>query len=200
MELMGPRLPPFEWTGRKSPFGGIDGVDGIDGASPSLLSNGRSRKVRSAELMELMELMGGSRPASFRVSPSFIPGVVRFHSGSRPVWHPHKKTLNLIKKRLFGPPPILNSSKNVSGGSRRRGRSGPPPMQRGFQPQYGAVRDVESYDAMTVRATDGSETLLKHALPVPRGSAEPKARLTRRPVPSAVRQLRDFNPGPTAPP
>ena len=46
---------------------------------------------------------------------------------------------------------------------------------------------------MTVRATDGSETLLKHALPVPDGSAEPKARLTRRQVPLAVRQLRDFN-------
>ena len=100
MELMGPRLPPFEWTGRKSPFGGIDGVDGIDGASPSLLSNGRSRKVRSAELMELMELMGGSRPVSFRVSPGFIPGVVRFHSGSRPVWHPHKKNAQFDQKAL----------------------------------------------------------------------------------------------------
>ena len=33
-------------------------------------------------------------------------------------------------------------------------------------------------------------------LPVPRGSAEPVARLTRRPVPLAVRQLRDFNRGP----
>ena len=32
-------------------------------------------------------------------------------------------------------------------------------------------------------------------LPVPRGSAEPVARLTRRPVPLAVRQLRDFNRG-----
>ena len=31
-------------------------------------------------------------------------------------------------------------------------------------------------------------------------TAEPKARLTRRPVPLAVRQLRDFNPGSTAPP
>ena len=71
---------------------------------------------------------------------------------------------------------------------------------RSFQPQYGAVREVSSYDSMTVRATDGSETLLKHALPVPRGSAEPVARLTRRPVPLAIRQLRPFNPGPTAPP
>ena len=76
----------------------------------------------------------------------------------------------------------------------------PTNAQRSFQPQYGAVREVSSYDSMTVRATDGSETLLKHALPVPRGSAEPKARLTRRPVPLTVRQLRDFNPGPTAPP
>ena len=72
----------------------------------------------------------------------------------------------------------------------------PTNAQRSFQPQYGAVREVSSYDSMTVRATDGSETLLKHALPVPRGSAEPKARLTRLPVPLTVRQLRDFNPGP----
>ena len=76
----------------------------------------------------------------------------------------------------------------------------PTNAARSFQPQYGAVREVSSYDSMTVRATDGSETLLKHALPVPRGSAEPKARLTRPPVPLAARQLRDFNPGPTAPP
>ena len=72
----------------------------------------------------------------------------------------------------------------------------PTNAARSFQPQYGAVREVSSYDSMTVRATDGSETLLKHALPVPRGSAEPKARLTRPPVPLAVRQLRDFNSGP----
>ena len=61
------------------------------------------------------------------------------------------------------------------------------------EPQYGAAKDLASVDSMVVKATDGSETLLKHALPVPRGSAEPKARL-------AVRQLRDFNPGPIAPP
>ena len=61
------------------------------------------------------------------------------------------------------------------------------------------VRELAGYDSMTVRATDGSETLLKQALPVPRGSKEPR-RLTRPPVPLAVRQLRDFNPGPVAPP
>ena len=87
---------------------------------------------------------------------------------------------------------------------RRLGEAGafraPTNAQRSFQPQYGAVREVSSYDSMMVRSTDGSETLLKHALPVPRGSGEPVARLTRRPVPLAVRQLRDFNPGPTAPP
>ena len=76
----------------------------------------------------------------------------------------------------------------------------PTNAARSFQPQYGAVREVAGYDSMTVRATDGSETLLKHALPVPRGSAEPQARLTRPPVPLAVRQIRDFNPGPVAPP
>ena len=80
------------------------------------------------------------------------------------------------------------------------GVPGPANAARSFQPQYGAVREVSSYDSMAVRTTDGSETLLKHALPVPRGSAEPKARLTRRPVPLAVRQLRPFNSGPTAPP
>ena len=76
----------------------------------------------------------------------------------------------------------------------------PTNAARSFQPQYGAVREVSSYDSMMVRATDGSETLLKQALLVPRGSAEPRGRLTRPPVPLAVRQLRDFNPGPTAPP
>ena len=76
----------------------------------------------------------------------------------------------------------------------------PTNAARSFQPQYGAVREVSSYDSMTVRATDGSETLLKHApsgAPWIRGA---KARLTRRPEPLAIRQLRDFNPGPTAPP
>ena len=43
----------------------------------------------------------------------------------------------------------------------------PTNAARSFQPQYGAVREVSSYDSMTVRATDGPETLLKHALPVP---------------------------------
>ena len=72
----------------------------------------------------------------------------------------------------------------------------PTNAARSFQPQYGPARDVASFDSMTVRATDGSETLLKHALPVPRGSGEPVARLTRRPEPLAVRQLRDFNRAP----
>ena len=76
----------------------------------------------------------------------------------------------------------------------------PTNARRSFEPQYGTAKDVASYDSMVVKATDGSETLLKHALPVPRGSAEPKARLTRPPVPLAIRQLRDFNPGPAAPP
>ena len=61
------------------------------------------------------------------------------------------------------------------------------------------ARNVASVDSMVVRATDGTETPLKHALPVPRGSAEPKAKLTRPPVPLAIRS-RDFNPGPVAPP
>ena len=76
----------------------------------------------------------------------------------------------------------------------------PTNARRSFEPQYGPARDVAGIDSMVVRATDGTETLLKHALPVPRGSAEPKAKLTRPPVPLAIRQLRDFNPGPVAPP
>ena len=75
----------------------------------------------------------------------------------------------------------------------------PTNAARSFQPQYGPARDLASFDSMVVRGTDGSETLLKRALPVPRGSAEPVARLTRRPEPLAVRQLRDFN-RPPAPP
>ena len=79
------------------------------------------------------------------------------------------------------------------------GRGLPGPDERGEE-LPAPVRELAGYDSMTVRATDGSETLLKHALPVPRGSGEPRGRLTRPPVPLAVRQLRDFNPGPTAPP
>ena len=72
----------------------------------------------------------------------------------------------------------------------------PTNANRSFQPSYGPAKDLAGFDSITVRATDGSETLLKHALPVPRGSAEPKAALTRRPPPAPVRQLRDFNAGP----
>ena len=72
-----------------------------------------------------------------------------------------------------------------------------------------APEDVETKPAATFRVLrDNAEkfehnknlTLLKQALPVPRGSGEPRGRLTRPPVPLAVRQLRDFNPGPVAPP
>ena len=44
----------------------------------------------------------------------------------------------------------------------------PTNAARSFQPQYGAVRELAGYDLMTARTTDGSETLLNHALPVPR--------------------------------
>ena len=46
----------------------------------------------------------------------------------------------------------------------------PTNAARSFQPQYGAVREVASYDSMMVRATDGSETL--------RGSADEAAGTT----------------------
>ena len=74
----------------------------------------------------------------------------------------------------------------------------PTNAQRSFQPQYGPVKQLASYDSMTVRATDGTEGLLKHVQPVPKASGEPVQRLTQPGVPLAARQLRDFNaaPGP----
>ena len=56
-----------------------------------------------------------------------------------------------------------------------------------FQASYGAAKELAGFDSMTVRATDGTQTLLKHALAVPRGSGEPVQRLTRPGVPQAVR-------------
>ena len=44
---------------------------------------------------------------------------------------------------------------------------------------------------MTVRSTEGRETLLKLALPAPQGSGNAAGRLTRH-RPAAVRQLDDF--------
>ena len=76
-------------------------------------------------------------------------------------------------------------NKRLTEGRQRRlqeaGAFRAPNAARSFQPQYGPARDLASYDSMVVRGTDGSETLLKHALPVPRGSAEPVARLTVSP-------------------
>ena len=76
----------------------------------------------------------------------------------------------------------------------------PTNAQRSFQPQYGPVKQLAGYDSMTVRATDGTEGLLKHVQPVPKASGEPVQRLTQPGVPLAARQLRDFNPAPKAPP
>ena len=77
------------------------------------------------------------------------------------------------------------------------GRGLPRSHQRGaFLPAPVRAREGPGIFRLHGRGTDGSETLLKHALPVPRGSAEPVARLTRQPVPLAVRQLRDFNRAP----
>ena len=45
---------------------------------------------------------------------------------------------------------------------------------------------------MTVRSTEGRETLLKLALPAPQGSGNAAGRLTRRGRPAAVRQLDDL--------
>ena len=64
-------------------------------------------------------------------------------------------------------------NKNLTEGRQRRLEEAgafraPTNAARSFQPQYGAVRELAGYDSMTVRGTDGSETLLKHALPVPK--------------------------------
>ena len=66
----------------------------------------------------------------------------------------------------------------------------PTNAARSFNPQYGDVQRLGAVDSMTVRSTEGRETLLKLALPAP-GSGNVAGRLTRR-RPAAVRQLDDF--------
>ena len=76
-----------------------------------------------------------------------------------------------------------------------RGRGGvraPTNAARSFNLQYGNVQQLRAVDSMTVRSTEGRETLLKLALPAPQGSGNAAARLTRRGRPAAVRQLDDF--------
>ena len=94
--------------------------------------------------------------------------------------------------------------KELTEGRRRRLEAAgtfraPTKAARSFQPQYGAVKQFASTDSVVVWTTDGSKTLLKHTLPVPRNSAEPVQRLTRPGVHLAVRQLRDFNNAPARP-
>ena len=67
----------------------------------------------------------------------------------------------------------------------------PTNAARSFNPQYGDVQRLGAVDSMTVRSTEGRETLLKLALPAPQGSGNAAGRLTRR-RPAAVRQLDDF--------
>ena len=69
-----------------------------------------------------------------------------------------------------------------------RGRGG----VSSFNFQYGNVQQLRAVDSMTVRSTEGRETLLKLALPAPQNSGNAAARLTRRGRPAAVRQLDDF--------
>ena len=59
-------------------------------------------------------------------------------------------------------------------------------------PQYGGEQQLRAVDSMTVRSTEGRETLLKLALSAPQGSGNAAGRLTRRGRPAAVRQLDDF--------
>ena len=68
----------------------------------------------------------------------------------------------------------------------------PTNAARSFNPQYGDVQQLRAVDSMTVRSTEGRETLLKLALPAPKGSSNAAGRLTRRGRPAAVRQLDDF--------
>ena len=67
----------------------------------------------------------------------------------------------------------------------------PTNAARSFNPQYGDVQRLGAVDSMTVRSTEGRETLLKLALPAPQGG-NAAGRLTRRGRPVAVRQLDDF--------
>ena len=67
----------------------------------------------------------------------------------------------------------------------------PTNAARSFNPQYGDVQRLGAVDSMTVRSTEGRETLLKLALPAPQGSGNAAGRLTRH-RPAAVRQLDDF--------
>ena len=68
----------------------------------------------------------------------------------------------------------------------------PTNAARSFNPQYGDVQQLGAVDSMTVRSTEGRETLLKLALPAPQGSGNAAGRLTRRGRLAAVRQLDDF--------
>ena len=68
----------------------------------------------------------------------------------------------------------------------------PTNAARSFNRQYGDVQQLAAVDSMTVRGTEGRETLLKLALPAPQGSGNAAGRLTRRGRPAAVRQLDDF--------
>ena len=68
----------------------------------------------------------------------------------------------------------------------------PTNAARSFNPQYGDVQQLRAVDSMTVRSTEGRETLLKLALPAPQGSGNAAGRLTRRGRQAAVRQLDDF--------
>ena len=62
----------------------------------------------------------------------------------------------------------------------------PTNAARSFNPQYGDVQQLGAVDSMTVRSTEGRETLLQLA----QGSGNAAGRLTRRRP--AVRQLDDF--------
>ena len=80
----------------------------------------------------------------------------------------------------------------------REGRGGrgrlPSADERGeeLQPSVRRRAAAGAVDSMTVRSTEGRQTLLKLALPAPQGSGNAAGRLTRRGRPAAVRQLDDF--------
>ena len=52
-----------------------------------------------------------------------------------------------------------------------------PNAARSFNLQYGNVQQLRAVDSMTVRSTEGRETLLKLALPAPQGCGEAAGRL-----------------------
>ena len=139
-----------------------------------------------------------------RVSPisgvwGRLPGVsVHRRPHVRARWR--RKTSRRSRRRLFG---STRQRREVP--TQQKPHGGPaaaPPGGRGLprSDQRGAFLPAPVRAREFLRLHGGPRHRRQRdpsqALPVPRGSAEPVALLTRRPEPLAVRQLRDFNRAP----